>query len=371
MCYAINGLGMGHLTRLLALSLRLKKLQPNTEILFITTSDADNILSKYDIPYIHLPSKKNASGVLTMRKLARLYNATVNPIYDVFQPHIFITDTLVTGSLNDLLNILRYGNCYKVFVHRARKPETYSVADVQAQRFYDLVVAPHYQREQLIPMPEGFDVPLYWGGNMMLLDKNEILSRQEARKILQIADNETVLFLSLGGGGDETNEATFQKIISVVRSYPYLKIVLAKGFLDKNQHDVLATLPNVMTVHFYPVSLYFAAFDLAISGAGYNTFHELLCAGVPTLFVPKLRGYDDQQARAEKAAQKGACCVALETQENFEEELKLQLQQLLSAEKRQVMSEKAMQYVPENCTENIAQVILNEFATHKQEQSNN
>ena len=49
----------------------------------------------------------------------------------------------------------------------------------------------------------------------------------------------------------------------------------------------------------YPLMRYLPAFDAAISAAGYNSVHELLPAGVPSLFVPKSASQtDDQIARA-------------------------------------------------------------------------
>ena len=44
----------------------------------------------------------------------------------------------------------------------------------------------------------------------------------------------------------------------------------------------------------FPMSRYFAAFDIAVAAAGYNAFHELIAFGVPTLFVPMSRDTDDQ-----------------------------------------------------------------------------
>jgi hypothetical protein len=49
--------------------------------------------------------------------------------------------------------------------------------------------------------------------------------------------------------------------------------------------------------------------DLAVSTAGYTSFHELLSAGVPTVFLPD-DGPDDQLARARFAAAAGAALCA-------------------------------------------------------------
>jgi UDP:flavonoid glycosyltransferase YjiC (YdhE family) len=67
------------------------------------------------------------------------------------------------------------------------------------------------------------------------------------------------------------------------------------------------TLPDdVHVVTAFPLATYQRAFDVAISAAGYNSFHELLRFGTPTLFVPKRNSaMDDQDRRARWAADQG------------------------------------------------------------------
>jgi len=56
----------------------------------------------------------------------------------------------------------------------------------------------------------------------------------------------------------------------------------------------------------YPLAQYLLAFDAAVAAGGYNSVHELLTAGVPTLFVPNpTAGTDDQQARTRWLADHG------------------------------------------------------------------
>ncbi|GAB4328474.1 MAG: hypothetical protein OHK0038_02300 [Flammeovirgaceae bacterium] len=358
MFYAINGLGLGHLTRLMAICQALRKILPSTEPLFITTSDGDNILSKYRIPYVHLPSKTVAAQTetLTNRRLARLYNAIINPIYDSFQPHLLVVDTMTTGALHDLLNILRFGNCCKVFIHRAKKIEAYEQSDIQAQRFYDLVIAPHYLNTELIPMPIGFEIPLFWSGTILLTDlqNNPLMDRALVRKKFNISDDELLVLLSLGGGGDNTNAETLKKIIGVLKKFPQIKILFAQGLLYKGEDFS----DKVMTTSEYPMTHLFSGIDFAISGVGYNTFHELLHFGVPTIFVPKMRGFDDQHTRAQKAFEKGACLICLED-EHFEENLNKNITTILQENYKELLSKNAKSYVPQNHAEEAAKAILN------------
>ena len=54
-----------------------------------------------------------------------------------------------------------------------------------------------------------------------------------------------------------------------------------------------------------------AGVDAAVSAGGYNSFHELMYAGVPTVFVPLPRIADDQLERTQRAEAAGAGRVAL------------------------------------------------------------
>ncbi len=55
------------------------------------------------------------------------------------------------------------------------------------------------------------------------------------------------------------------------------------------------------------------ASDLCISAAGYNSFHELLYAGVPSIFIPQSAPYlDDQERRARAALDRGVAGLALD-----------------------------------------------------------
>ena len=46
--------------------------------------------------------------------------------------------------------------------------------------------------------------------------------------------------------------------------------------------------------------------DLAVCAAGYNSYNELMLAGVPTIFLPQEKVADEQDRRAESAERAGA-----------------------------------------------------------------
>ncbi len=57
------------------------------------------------------------------------------------------------------------------------------------------------------------------------------------------------------------------------------------------------------------------AADLTVSAAGYNSFHELMYAAIPTIFIPQAAPYlDDQERRARAAADRGLAALVLESE---------------------------------------------------------
>ena len=63
----------------------------------------------------------------------------------------------------------------------------------------------------------------------------------------------------------------------------------------------------------FPISKYLDAFDFAISAAGYNTFHENLHAGLPTIFVANENPEQDEQWRRAHFAELRGMALAART----------------------------------------------------------
>lgn len=64
--------------------------------------------------------------------------------------------------------------------------------------------------------------------------------------------------------------------------------------------------PNTRVVRTHHASVLAAAADLFVSAVGYNSFHEALYNRIPTIFVPQMAAFmDDQRSRAVAAAERG------------------------------------------------------------------
>jgi UDP-N-acetylglucosamine:LPS N-acetylglucosamine transferase len=98
-----------------------------------------------------------------------------------------------------------------------------------------------------------------------------------------------------------------------------------------------------------------AAVDIAISSAGYNSFNELMFAGIPTIFIPLAAAADDQPERARRAERAGAAVVLSEP---FEEQMRTTIKLWSDEGRRRAVSDAARSLIPKNCARIAAKRLL-------------
>lgn len=303
--YAINGLGLGHVTRLLAIGRKLRLLVPDAEIVYFTSSEAEDVIYREGFAAFKVPSKTlRGQAQLRPATYARMLHTVTLNLMASFHPHVLVVDTFPAGTLQELLPVLRWDS-RKVFVFRVQRPEAaHSPLMQSALRMYDLVIVPHNEGECDVPTPEG--LPVAYAGPIMIRDAAETLERTEARATLGLPETGPVIYVTFGGGGDAAMDRALSLTVEALSDGPaHLAVACAplyRGRLTRSQGPRAGITP----VTHYPMAEMMTAFDAAISAAGYNTAMELLHHGVPTALVAFPRQVDDQAARAAGLAQDGA-----------------------------------------------------------------
>lgn len=125
----------------------------------------------------------------------------------------------------------------------------------------------------------------------VLLD-TEPLERDEARARLGVSDDRPVI-LALGAGEPERQSRLRGLLVKIAaRAGASLRFV---------SHELPATGD---TVALFPAAAWLRAADVVVAAGGYHAVHETRRAGVPAVFVPQRRQYDDQawRVRDETAA---------------------------------------------------------------------
>ena len=324
--YTVNGLGLGHLTRCLAISRQLKKQDSSLVPLFFTASEGSDLLYQEGFAYYKVPSKTIArDSKLLKRDLAISYSEILTSIVNTYRPVALVVDTFPLGSMNDLLSVLALPLKWKkFFIHREQM--NMDKNKIETQNFYDYIIAPHSKGSAKIPVPVNKREDLFWSNEILIREKTELQSREEIRRKLDVKEDENLFLINLGGGGDATTTENYRQIFDLILGSSSLlrqkkirlfvpKPVLNSGNSFNEFKEIFSKLSSsTLTFSHFPLMELMPALDFAISAAGYNTFNELLCCGVPTIFIPKSRGFDDQYGRAKRAFDAKAALFVEENQ---------------------------------------------------------
>lgn len=350
--YAVNGLGLGHVTRLLAIARKVRERLPDAEIVFFTSSEAEDVIFREGFAAFKVPSK-------TLRFEARIRPATYSRMLQTvtlnllasFHPHILVVDTFPAGAIQELLPVLRWDS-RKVFVYRVQRPEVAQSQLMQnSLQLYDLAIIPHSEGEEEIFLPEGLE--RVWAGPILIRDRSEVKDRPEARDILGLPQEGKVIYLTFGGGGDETMDEALKTTLENLAGRPDLHLAVASAPLYRGR---ITRAPNVTPVDYYPMAELYPAFDAAISACGYNSATELLHHGVPTAFIPFPRQVDDQETRARKiqAARAGICVAEISSRAVMSS-----VERLLDPKEGGAISKSAMEFAAGNGAGKAAEAIVN------------
>lgn len=314
-CYAVNGAGLGHVTRLLHVARWMRRLVAlldgrTPELLFLTTTEATHLITDAGFAAFKLPSKNTArQSHLDPAEYRRLARQFVWQVLSDFAPDLLVVDTFPQGSLDELLPILD-GPFSRALVLRKIKPEqARRPIFAAAYRFYDAVVFPHHRAELtelLDTLPAG--PPLTFTGPVFAdapAPADRPALREALRRELGLASTTPLVYLSAGGGGDPNAPDTLALLVATLtRELPDTALLVGAGPLYRGRRlfhpkVIWHTEPNIARL--------FPAVDAAIAAAGYNTFHELLAHGIPSAFFGLDKVADDQDERIAQASSDGLC----------------------------------------------------------------
>lgn len=275
------------------------------EILFLTSSDASDSLADAGFAAFKIPSKtvarKTELNKLEYRRLAKHF---VWNTLGIFKPDLLVVDTFPAGSFDELFQVLD-GPFRSSFVYRnvcgqyAERPTFRS-----ALQMYDQLVAPHGKHESQGGGFASHADNLKFSGEVIQFEHEDLLPRDVARKQLGIPDEKKLVYLSAGGGGDPNAQAQLHSLAECLSGQPEIHMLVGAGPLYRGQRFAG---PNITWFDGPSIAQYFGALNAAVSAAGYNTFHELIFARVPTAFYAQEKVADDQADRIRWGVDAGAC----------------------------------------------------------------
>jgi UDP-N-acetylglucosamine--N-acetylmuramyl-(pentapeptide) pyrophosphoryl-undecaprenol N-acetylglucosamine transferase len=349
--FCVNGAGLGHLNRALAIARRIIRLQPAANISFLTSSRMlDAISHEGFIPY-YIPPFRAYGGRITAAEWNKMLYAQIREIAELHRPTTLVYDGV--SPYSGLIRALkRCGFKRTAMVLRLR--HTHTRLEELSHRFglFDQIIHPgeigDAETVLLSPIPQLQPRRV---APILYFDREEVLSRLEARQRLRLPMDRRVVYLQLGAGNINEASTWTGHALALLARLPEVKVVLAQSPIADRE---MAAPPGVQLIREYPSARYFNAFDLAISAGGYNTVHELLFYGVPAILIPLETVTDDQEGRARAVQRAGAAVVVRRP-----EELADALARLLDDEVRERLRKCAKRIIPLNGADEAAHLIAN------------
>lgn len=338
---------MGHLTRLLAISRRLpESIQP----IFVTMSQAMSVVRDHGYLVEYLPFHEyircdyNSWNTFLTRELnetIQFYDPSV-VLFDGNAPYQGVIDAADENP-----------HVWFVWCRRAMWPPGTGKTFIERERHFDAVLEP---RE----LAEEFDNGLTRQNRVRarlvdpirLLDDHELLPRDVARRELGIEGDGPVILVQLGSGNNFRYDVVHWHLGETLLARRDVKVVAAEWLMAKR------SVPwdgQVNVVKTYPLSRYFRAFDASVSAVGYNSYHELVQAQIPTLFIPNENPRQDNQLARAQFAERHGFGICVRAQELYR--LRHAISRLLDPAERQLMADACARFAQPNGAAEAARMI--------------
>jgi UDP-N-acetylglucosamine--N-acetylmuramyl-(pentapeptide) pyrophosphoryl-undecaprenol N-acetylglucosamine transferase len=297
--FPTNGVGFGHFTRLLAVAKRMKKLDPELEIIFFTTMPTLHLLKPYGIPAHHISGPKYFKG-MSSEEWNALLEEELSVCFETHRPSMFLFDGAF--PYRGMLRAIQGRNSIQKMWMRRGTFRKGSSIPVDSIEYFDAVIHPEDSITAVVEKAEH-NVEIMTCPPIVMLDSEELLSKQKARSRLGLPQDSVVVYVQLGAGEINDIESEIRLTLESLLENPAVYVVLGESLIGEK---IDVDLPRVQILRDYPNSMYFRGFDATVQAGGYNSFHETRTFGLPTLFYPNMNtGMDDQLARCKVAEEEG------------------------------------------------------------------
>jgi hypothetical protein len=323
-----NGTGLGHLTRLAAIA---RRLPPEADVTFLTLSQGAALLRGLGFPADFVPSHQ-AHGI-DREAWNRAFSQELAAALTYHRPDCLVFDGSVPyAGLVEVLDA-RPG-LVSVWVRRGLWTPDQTPDPLERAAHFTAVIEPGdlAGREDAGATATAGDTVLRVGP-VLLVDPADRLGRAAARKSLGLPEDGRVALVRLGGG-DARSDLRAGIVRRLVEGHGFVVAEARSPLADDARDGPLQ--PGVSRIEAYPLSDRLEAFDLVVTEAGYNSFHECVLTGIPTIFVPRDEPeMDDQVLRARWAESCGlARCLHPLAGDRADEVLALALDPDSAAEAR-------------------------------------
>jgi len=347
--FPTNGVGLGHFTRLLAIARRVKKIDPQTEIVFFTTMPALQILENEGFASYHL-SSKYVFEEMSSKTWNIMCEEMMSLVLDIHRPKAFVFD----GSYpyRGMLDAIKGRNdLKKLWVLRGNFKARSKALPNDSFEHFDTMVFPADARNDSITTNE-VNVDSLECGPIVMLEKEELVQREILLERLGLPINATIAYIQLGAGKINDIERDMRVILDALIKFDDLYVVVGESILGGKMEY---KHPRIRVIREYPNSMYYQSFDFGILAGGYNSYHEAINFSLPAICLPNMEtGRDDQLSRA-RTAEEAGCMIVVEkvNRESIEEALAI----MMNPEEREKMIESSYDLVVRSGAIEVAEII--------------
>lgn len=209
-------------------------------------------------------------------------------------PDRLLVDVFPRGILADLHHSLALAATPPWLIARRVKPAFYlepAIREVVEHRYERIVWCeepPDSLRD--LRVPQGICAPI------CVRNSEECNSRTVARQALGLPDAGSVVIV-LGTGAVERQRDLLRLLLKVQAGIrTRFSLVFVSDTLLPHRENGLSVLS------LYPAMASLRAADLVVAAGGYAAFHETRAVGIPTIYLPQRRPYDDQRWRVRQCS---------------------------------------------------------------------
>ena len=297
--FPTNGVGFGHFTRMLAVAKRMKAKDPKLEIIFFTTMPTLHLLKPYGIPAHHVSGPKYFKD-MSSEEWNALLEEELSICFETHRPSMFLFDGAF--PYRGMLRAIQGRHSMRKYWMRRGTFRKGSSIPVDSIEYFDSIIHPEDSVATVTEQVEH-NVEVITCPPIVMLDSDELLSREKARSRLGLPQDAIVVYVQLGAGEINDIESEIRLTLEALLEHPEVHVVLGESLIG-GRIDI--DLPRIQILRDYPNSMYFNGFDATVQAGGYNSFHETRTFGLPALFYPNMNtGMDDQLARCKVAEEEG------------------------------------------------------------------
>lgn len=294
----MNGIGLGHLSRLSAIALAVREQDADLPLLFAVEGESHGLLESANLPYVAFPPASRFEGredpwLRSIR--GPLLGSLAGSIIESTNPQLIVFDCLPNPAFLGIADRKKipFAICVRKFKDMDEYFKRLRAVLVQAR----VIIFPHDSSELEVPA-ELIEKSHFVGTIVKPLTKTPALVSQRPHSRIIVS----------GGGGGYPRTVDFYNLVLEALSQcrqtdPMLSATVVTGPLF-HEWSELKPVSGVQIIPFDPdIATRFREASLVICQGGYNTVAELTALGVPVICMPADRRFDDQYERASKAAE--------------------------------------------------------------------